>query len=290
VKPHGFPDHAPELSIQEGRMSFSTQHWQVNGITLNVVVEGSGPDVLLVHGFPDTHDVWRNQIPTLIAAGYRVIAPDMRGCGDSDAPAGIAPYDVHNLVADLAALLDAMDVAKVRLVAHDWGAAIAWQFCIKHPARVDRYAALSVGHPTAYAKAPLRQKIMGWYVLFLQLRGIAEWMLRAGNWWFLRLITHYDAEMPRWIKSISRPGRLTAAINYYRANLGMALPRAWPAVTMPVMGVWSDGDRFLCEEQMKATQGFVKAPWRYERVDGANHWMQLTAPERLNALLLDYLR
>jgi pimeloyl-ACP methyl ester carboxylesterase len=124
--------------------------------------------VLLVHGFPDCHEIWRHQIPALVAAGYRVIVPDMRGCGDSDAPLGSHNYRVDLLVSDLAVLLYVLRIDTVRLVGHDWGAVIAWQFCFRHPSRVDRYMALLVGHPSAYAGAPLEQKLKGWYVLFMQ--------------------------------------------------------------------------------------------------------------------------
>ncbi|MES2118193.1 MAG: alpha/beta fold hydrolase [Pseudomonadota bacterium] len=271
-------------------MSISSRRLQVNGITLNVVVEGSGPDVLLVHGFPDDHSVWRKQIPALVAAGYRVIAPDMRGCGESDMPPATRDYAVANLVADLVGVLDALGIDQVKLVGHDWGAVICWQLCIGHPQRVERYAALSVGHPTAYARAPLEQKLKGYYILLLQLRGLAEAGLRARDWALFRRLMDYPEAAQHCIVPLRRPGRLRAAINYYRANLHLILPTIFPSVTMPVMGVYSSGDNFLCEQQMRATENYVSGPWRYEQVTGANHWLQLDAPECVNALLLDFLR
>ncbi len=263
---------------------------EVNGLTLAVHDEGEGPPVLLVHGFPDCHDVWRKQIPVLAAAGFRVIALDTRGCGDSDAPKGSRNYRPEVLAADFAGLLDALGIDKVRLVGHDMGAVMSWQFCMRHPERIDRYVAMSVGHPSAYASASLEQKLKGWYVLAMQLRGIAQWGLRAFGWKGLRALTRYAEEVPRWIERLSRPGRLTAAVSYYRGIIGLILPRRWPSIRVPTLGVWSDGDLFLAESQMLESQKFVDAPWRYERIDGANHWLQLTAPERVNALLLDYLR
>jgi pimeloyl-ACP methyl ester carboxylesterase len=262
----------------------------VNGIGLNVVIAGQGPAVMLVHGFPDCHDVWRHQIPALIAAGYQVIAPDTRGCGDSDAPPGSHNYTIDLLVGDLLAILDQLGIARVRLAAHDWGAVIAWHLCIRHPERVDRYMTLSVGHPAAYANAPLEQKLKGWYVIFIQLRGIAEWIARLGSWRPFRWLAGYDEEAPRWIERLSRPGRLTAALNYYRANFGMLFTRSWPPVRVPVMGVYGTADRYLSESQMVASRRYVEASWRYERVEGANHWVQLTAPERVNALMLEFMR
>lgn len=263
---------------------------RVNGIELNVVVEGQGPDVLLLHGFPDSLEVWREQIPALVAAGYRVIAPDLRGYGASEAPEGRNAYAIAEVVADLVALLDVLGVSRTRLVGHDWGAVLGWQLCIRHAGRIDRYAALSVGHPNAYARASLEQKLKGWYVLLFQVPGLAEWLLRANHWWGFRRFARFDDEMPHWIAKLSAPGRLTAGINYYRANLGLLLRWNWPTVTVPVMGVWSDGDDFLTESQMRDSRRYVSAPFRYERIAGANHWLQLTAAARVNALLLDFLR
>jgi pimeloyl-ACP methyl ester carboxylesterase len=261
----------------------------VNGIRLNVIDVGEGEPVLLVHGFPDTHAVWRQQIPALVQAGYRVIAPDTRGCGESDLPPATADYKLPKLVADLAALLDALKIQKVKLVGHDWGAVIAWQFAIAHPQRVTRYVALSVGHPTAYARGGLMQKLKGWYVLFFQLRGLAEIVLKALDWWMFRAITGYPAEFPHWRAALSRPGRLTAGIRYYRANLSLVWPRRFAPVAVPVTGVWSDGDRFLTESQMRDSAQYCAAGFDYVRVDNANHWLQLDAPERTTAVILQAL-
>lgn len=273
--------------------AFNSRRIAVNGLTLNVIVEGNGPDVLLVHGFPDCHDVWRHQIPALVEAGYRVIAPDMRGSGLSDAPAATSEYKLSRLVSDLVGLLDALRIKKVRLVGHDHGAIIGFQFCEKHPDRVDRYVAMSNGHPEAYARAPIEQKLKGWYVLFIQIRGLSDWVIRAGGWWFLRMLSGFPEEAPNWIQQLQQPGRLAARLNFYRANFRLTLPKLRPTASMvsvPVMGIFSTGDRFLAEAQMTGTQKFVDGPWRYERVEGANHWLQLSAPEKVNALLLDYLR
>lgn len=268
------------------RTMFHRTRYRCNGIDLAVTVQGDGPAVLFVHGFPDSGAVWREQVPALVAAGYRVIVPDMRGCGESDAPAGTRAYRIETLSADLAALLDVLGVTKAVLVAHDWGAVIGWNFCMRYPERVERYVALSVGHPNAYASGGWEQKRKGWYVLFFQLRGIAEWALRRNDWRLLRRLTDWHGEARHWIPMLDRPGRLTAAINYYRANLAMLLRNDWPDVDVPVYGLWSSKDACLAESQMLQSRRFVTASWHYDRIDGAGHWMQLDAPERVNALLL----
>ena len=261
----------------------------VNGIEMNVMLAGAGEPVLLVHGFPDDHTVWREQVQALVAAGYRVIAPDTRGCGDSGIPGRVADYRVEMLVDDLRALLDALGIDTVRLVAHDWGAVIGWRFVLAHPQRVERFVALSVGHPTAYARGGLVQKLKGYYVLLMQLRGIMEWLAMCGDWFLFRQLTRYAAEFPRWRERLSRPGRLTAGMNYYRANLRALFAGELASARVPVFGVWSSGDLFLVEGQMIASERYVRGPWRYARIEGANHWLQLDAPQHFNPLLLEYL-
>jgi pimeloyl-ACP methyl ester carboxylesterase len=272
-------------------MEFEGKKYRVNGIEMNVVVEGRGPDLLLVHGFPDSIAVWRHQIPALVAAGYRVIAPEQRGFGLTEAPRETKAYAIENYVADLVALLDALGLKKVLLVGHDWGAAVCWQVCMRHPERVDRYVAVAVGHPSAYAKAPLKQKIRAYYIIFFQIKGLSEWMVTRANWWLWRKMIRYDPEFEQWKAELSRPGRLTAAINIYRANLKLRLPQNWPKVTVTVMGVWGEGDVALAEEQMIASEKYVSASWGYERIgDRSGHWLMLSVPDKFNAVLLDYLK
>jgi pimeloyl-ACP methyl ester carboxylesterase len=264
---------------------------RVNGLQMHVIVAGAGPDVLLLHGFPDSHALWRRQIPALVEAGFRVIAPDMRGFGLTSIPeGGVGAYRMDRLVADIVALLDALGIEKVRLVAHDWGAAIGWQTAIAHPRRIDRYFAISVGHLTSYAKGGLKQKLKGWYIAAFQLRGFAEWLFARNKFALLGRLTRLPQELPNWRADLGRPGRLTAAMSYYRANLDLILPTARGDVEVPVMGVWSSLDVALVERQMTNSARFCKAGFRYARIDGAGHWIPLEAPDRLNPLLIDFLK
>lgn len=271
--------------------SFSQRMVPVDGGVLNVTIAGEGPAVLLVHGFPDDHKVWRHQITALSAAGYQVIAPDTRGCGDSFLPVTAADYRLPLLVDDLRRVLDALDLDKVFLVGHDWGAVIAWQFVMAHSERVIRYAALSVGHPLAYATDGVGQKLRGWYALMFQMRGVAEWLLKANDWRLFGYLTGHVGERASWVDGLSRPGRLTAGLNYYRANLvELLLRRDFPPVTRPVLGIWSDGDRFLTERQMVRSQQLVGTGWEYRRVHGAGHWLQLDAPDVVSEWLVTFFQ
>jgi pimeloyl-ACP methyl ester carboxylesterase len=238
-------------------VEFVGKKYRVNGIEMNVVIEGQGPDVLLVHGFPDSIAVWRHQIPELVATGYRVIAPDQRGFDLTEAPPETKTYAIENYVADLAALLDTLGIEKVRLACHDWAAAVGWQFCMKHPDRVERYVAIAVGHPTAYAHGSIIQKLKAYCIIFFQIKGLSEWMVTLGDWWLWRKMLRYDPEMEQWKAELSRPGRLTAAINIYRANANLLLPQGWSKVTVPVMGVWGEDDVALAKDQrLKCQKSF----------------------------------
>jgi pimeloyl-ACP methyl ester carboxylesterase len=275
---------------QQRAIAQTSRSYAVNGIEMHVVVTGSGPDVLLLHGFPDSHELWRHQIPALVGAGFRVIAPDLRGFGLTEIPkGGVAAYRADQLVADVVSLLDVLGVATVRLVAHDWGAVIGWLFAIKHPERIDRYVAISVGHPTSYARGGFKQKLMGWYILMFQLRGLAEWLFSFNDFALFKRLSGFPQELPNWRADLGRPGRLTAAMSYYRANAALIFPFDRGNVGVPVTGIWSSEDVALAERQMVNSAQFCKAGWRYERIDGVGHWLPLEAPERLNPLLLEYL-
>jgi pimeloyl-ACP methyl ester carboxylesterase len=261
----------------------------VNGIRLHVTTTGQGPAVLLLHGFPDTHVVWRKQVGVLAAAGYRVLALDLRGYGRSDAPGGVNDYTLERLRADVLGVLDALHIEKTFIVGHDWGGLIGWQIAALAPQRVHRYVALSIGHPAALARAGIAQRLRMTYVLGFIVPVLAENVLRAGDWFMLRQFTDEPSQADFWKRDLSPPGRLTAALNYYRANVTLALPHNVPRVNVPVMGVWSDRDPALGEKQMRDSAHYVDGEFRFERIHGADHWLQLTAHEKVNALLLEFL-
>lgn len=263
----------------------------VNGLPFHVVVEGQGSPVLLLHGFPDSAALWRHQIPALVAAGHRVIAPDLRGFGASARPEGVAQYAMSTLVGDVLAILDALDVPRAAVVGHDWGSSLGWALAAFAPERVIRYAALSVGHPSGYLTT-MHQREMSWYMLFFLFDGVAEQALPADDWALLREWLGEPADLDRYLADLSRPGALTAALNWYRANItpeSFARPRRLPPVSCPVWGIWADGDVACGEAQMIGSREYVTGSWRYERVTGSGHWIPLDAPDEVSALLIEFL-
>ena len=262
---------------------------RVNNVELQVYICGDGPSVLLLHGFPDSLALWRHIAPALVKAGYRVIAPDQRGFGRSGAPLGVENYHLEVLVSDGIALLDTLGIGKAHLVGHDYGALVGWVMAGRHSGRFYSYTPLSVGHPTAYAAEGWPQKRKTWYRRFFRLRGLAEAVLMAGNWMLFRKVVRNHPETSRWVDDLSRPGRLTAAINWYRANAQILSGlSAAPRVNIPVMGIWSTADFVLTEEQMINSEGFIDNTFRYERLESCGHWIPLDAPDKTAALLLDF--
>jgi pimeloyl-ACP methyl ester carboxylesterase len=265
-----------------------------DGVTLSVVDEGAGQPVVLLHGFPDSSYVWREQIPALVAAGKRVVAPDLRGFGESDRPQEVEAYRMSHLVADVVAVLDALEIDRADVVGHDWGAGLAWVLAARVPERVHRLVVMSVGHPNAGRPPSVAQREKSWYMLLFQFEDTAEALLAQSDWKLAREWLRGNGDVDRYLVDLARPGALTAALNWYRANVSpereVGAPKAFPEVRAQTLGLWSSGDDYLLEEQMVGSAEHVTGGWSYTRIDGASHWLQLDAPERINELLAAFLR
>lgn len=255
--------------------------------------EGDGPAVLLLHGFPDSSFLWRKQIPAFVQAGYRVIAPDQRGFGDSDKPPEVEAYQLPKLAADVIGILDQLHIERTHIVGHDWGAVVGWVVSSLYPNRVNRFVPLSVGHPSTFTNFTIEQLQKSWYILLFQFQDIAEQMLKKNDWSLLKEWARHHPEHQNWIENLSEPGALSAALNWYRANLAPitlpALPLKMPPVRVPTLGIWSSGDHLLTEEQMKKSGENVIGEWRYEKIE-ASHWIPLDAPHVLNERILNFFK
>ncbi len=264
----------------------------VDGVSIQYEVTGEGTPVVLLHGFPDSGRLWRHQVPALAEAGFKVIVPDLRGYGQSDKPTGVAAYRIDALVGDVLAVMSAVGAERAHVVGHDWGAGIAWATALMSAERVDHLAALSVGHPATFFADGFEQQQKSWYMLLFQFPGIAEEWLSGNNWANFRAWgQHPDADAA--IAELEANGSLTPGLNYYRANM---TPERFlhtrlevPPIQAATMGVWSSGDLALSESQMTRSASSVAGTWRYERLDGPGHWMQLEAPHEVSRLLVDFL-
>jgi pimeloyl-ACP methyl ester carboxylesterase len=197
------------------------------------------------------------------------------------------------VMSDVGALMDKLGIRRAHVVGHDWGAAVAWMFAAFFPDRVDRLVALSVGHLSTFTQLPIEQREKSWYLLLFQFRDVAEQQLQANDWKLFHEFMRDKGDMDRYLADLSRPGALTAALNWYRANLApevqLAPPPPLPQIQAPTLGIWSSGDNHLIEAGMTLSAKYVSGPWRYERIEGASHWIPVDAPDQLNRLLLEFL-
>jgi pimeloyl-ACP methyl ester carboxylesterase len=266
---------------------------RIGDVTLAVIDEGNGPPVLLLHGFPDSARLWQHQLPVLRGAGLRVVAPDLRGFGDSDKPVAVDAYALPHAVRDVVGLLDTLRIERALVVGHDWGAAVAWMLAALHPERVERLVSLGVGHPHLFLDADLAQREKAWYTLLFQFRDVAEQLLMRDDWRLFREWARHHDETERWIRDLSRPGALTAGLNWYRANAAphvlLMRPRALPRVQAPTLAVWAGWDMYVTEAQVARSSAYVSGSWRYERLEGVSHWLPLDNPARINTLLIEFL-
>ena len=284
---------APEQEIIEPfDMAAHSSTLTVNDLEFPVTVYGEGPAVVFLHGFPDSREVWRYQVQAVADAGYRVIVPDQRGFGDAGRPEGVEHYRIQALAADIIGIMDQLDIDQARLVGHDFGAGLAWFMAAHIPERFKQLAVMSVGSSGNSGWDTIEQREASWYFDFFNKTDIAETALTANNWDFFKRLTRHSGDQDRFIRDLSRPGALTASLNWYRANTqgwgGLHSGLNYPLIDMPVMGIWSSADPFLKEAQMQGSSINVGGPWRYERVAGAGHWFMLEKPATVNSLLIDF--
>jgi pimeloyl-ACP methyl ester carboxylesterase len=273
---------------------------RVNGVTLYTVEAGpaEGPLVILLHGFPEFWWGWRRQIPSLAAAGLRVLAPDQRGYDLSDKPVGITAYDLDTLAQDVIGLADAQNRATFRLVGHDWGGLVAWWTATRYPERVERLAILNAPHPSIagrYMRAHPTQALRSAYVGFFQLPFLPEAILRADDFAILRRTlletsragTFSSGDIMRYGEAWSQPGALSAMLNWYRA-LRHKPKMESPRVTAPTLVLWGTRDRFLERGLAEASLGLCDAA-RPVWFETATHWVHLEEVEEVNAELVEFL-
>ncbi len=279
---------------------------QANGLRFRTLVDGpaTGEMAILLHGFPEGAESWTRQIDALARAGALAVAPDMRGYGMTDVPASRGEYAVDKLVEDVAGLIRAFGRDTAHVAGHDWGAIVAWFFAGRHPDMTKSLTVLSVGHPAALADATRRdedQITRSQYVQLFLMEGKAEDVLAEDEHRRLRAMytigPNPNAIPPsvveKFVRSLSRPGRLTAGLNYYRANLRPGT--VWGAlagrlsITAPTTLLWGDQDPALGRLQADKTAEYMQGEYRLEILAGAGHWLQFERPIEVGRALVDTL-
>lgn len=244
-----------------------------------------GVPVLLLHGFPQHRGEWDLILPALHAAGLRSYAPDQRGYSPGARPDLVPDYRMAECVADVVALLDALEIEAVHLVGHDWGALVGWQLAARHPERVRTLTAVSVPHPVAMAYALSTdpdQRDRSAYIGLFQQADRAERLLLAEHGARLRglLAGVGEERVDRYVQPMLVPGALTSALNWYRALSPADLAGIGP-VTVPTTFVWSDGDVAIGRTAAEACAAQVSSDYRFVALAGVTHWIPDEAPAAL---------
>lgn len=264
--------------------------------TLDIAGPASGAPVLLLHGFPQSRYAWRHQLKALGEAGFRAIAPDQRGYSAGARPSDPNAYTLDKLVGDAAGIMTALGHERFHLVGHDWGGQLAWTLAATAPERVLSLAVLSRPHPAAFAESlkqdPAQAQRSGHHRSLLA-DGVAESLRNAG----LKPLRDALAAgkvppdaIERYIATLSEPGALEAAIDWYR-SAGAALRDAGAARTpQRTLYVWGDSDSTVGRWAAERTSDHVDGPYRFEAIAGAGHFLTDEAPDRIDALLCAHLR
>jgi pimeloyl-ACP methyl ester carboxylesterase len=258
---------------------------QARGLTFDVHEGGpaDGTPVLLLHGFPQDHREFDLILPRLHAAGLRTYALDQRGYSPGARPAAVADYRLGEPTADAIAVLDALGVEQAHVIGHDWGAQVGWLLAAGHPDRVSSLTAVSVPHPRGLGVA-LRnqpsQKLRFAYMGVFRSR-IAERLLLGADGTALRqMMRPIGARAGLYASAMREPGRLTGALNWYRALTGGQLGSVGK-VTVPTTYVWSDGDPVVGRPAALATATWVTGDYRFVTLRGIGHWVPEEAPRAL---------
>ena len=265
-----------------------------------------GPLVLLLHGFPELSESWREVLPRLAEAGFRAVAPDLRGYGGTERP--VRGYDLDTLAEDIAGLAEHLQPGRpVHVVGHDWGGIIAYHLAAMHPERVDRLVVINAPHPGVMRRRlwePAQLK-RSWYIFFFQLPYLPERLLSArGGALVSRLIRSALVEPSRvpagrlaeYEANFSRPGAARAAINYYRQVFrGLLSPRDWrrmgefPRIRAPFMLIWGEQDVALGKALTYGLEPYFEHRPDVRYLPDVGHFVPLEAPERTAALILEHL-
>ena len=277
-------------------MNIEHRRVNVGRLELHVAELGSGPAVLLCHGFPAYWADWRGQMQALAAAGFRAIAPDLPGYGQSDQLPKVRDYRLPLLAADLAGLIRAMGLSKVYLVGHDWGGPLSYCLASEYPQLVERLVVINAPHPAQFGRA-LRhfdQLHRSWYALMFQLPWFPEWlacrkwpMTFATRGMTVRTEAFSDADVERYLAVMRLPGVARAALSYYRAAFRTPERAPWP-ITRPTLVLWGERDLSLSARVLLPDLARYVPGVRVIRYAEAGHWLHHDLPEEVNRHLIAF--
>ena len=308
------------MGVETTKVDTAVRHGfaNVNGIRLHYAESGAGDNlVILLHGFPEFWYSWRHQLRAL-GENHHVVAPDMRGYNLSDKPSRVEDYRIEVLVEDVIGLIKHFGAESAAIVAHDWGAGVAWALAQKHPQRVSRLAVLQVPPAAVWrANISLRQLLRSWYMFFFQLPRLPEWAIGRSNFAALdktftdnvgRKGSFTGADVELYKEALRQPGAVTAAVNYYRANVRRVMSRNAGGATrasggassqknklgdgrikVPTLFIFGEQDFAILPFTVRGIAAHIDAPYSELRIADSGHWVQNEAVEEVNSALLEFL-
>jgi pimeloyl-ACP methyl ester carboxylesterase len=275
-----------ELHAQEGwREGFADSQ----GVKIHYVTAGEGPLVVLLHGFPDFHYTWRDQIPAL-AKTCQVVALDLRGYNTSDQPTGVENYTLDKLVADVVAVVRHLGRERATIVGHDWGGAIAWNVALRHPELTERLVILNLPHPRGLLrelKNNPEQRKNSAYARAFQLPGAAAALTPEAIAGWVR-----EPEAREKYVAAFRKSSLEGMLNYYRANYPREpyeVPAELPQVKCPVLMIHGLDDTALLPGALNDTWQWIDNEFSLVTIPKAGHFVHRDQPERVTRALVDWL-
>jgi pimeloyl-ACP methyl ester carboxylesterase len=283
----------------------TTETWQhrdimTNGIRMHYVTQGTGPLLVLLHGFPEFWYSWRYQIPFLAEQGYTVVAPDLRGYNDTDKPR--TGYSVATLLRDIVGLIKGLGEEKAIIVGHDWGGVLAWQFALAYPQMTERLIVMNAPHPAAFARElrTIKQLRKSWYVFAFQIPWLPEFLLGRKHAELIGRMLYGSAVqktafppdvLALYRDTMSKPGALRASINYYRAIFRRpsgTINGTRAIIHAPTLLIWGDQDVALDSDLTRGLEQWVPN-LQVRHLPDSGHWVQQEKPDEVNMFLQEFL-
>lgn len=285
------------MSVLEG--SWKHEFITTNGVKLHYVTQGEGPLMLMLHGFPEFWYSWRHLIPEF-AKDFKVVAPDLRGYNESDKPSDSSAYKMTELVRDVEGVITGLGYERCVLVGHDWGGAIAWNFAYTYPGMLEQLIVLNLPHPAKFASAIAnpRQLMRSSYMFFFQLPWLPERLLQRNNYQLIETTfksmaidksIFTQADIDAYKDAVSKPGALTAMLNYYRhiTQSGMT-QRDWGVLQVPTLMIWGENDAALGKELTYGTEAYVR-DFQLRYIPNCSHWVQQEQPQLIKQYIREFL-
>ncbi|BAY19004.1 alpha/beta hydrolase fold protein [Anabaenopsis circularis NIES-21] len=284
--------------MSEIKNSWEHKYITTNGVKLHYVTQGTGPLMLMLHGFPEFWYSWRHQIPEF-AENFQVVALDLRGYNDSEKPKEQSAYVMDEFIKDVEGVIKGLGHEKCILLGHDWGGAIAWCFAYAHPEMLEKLIVLNLPHPAKFSQglSTPQQLLRSWYMFLFQLPVIPEFLLQAFDYQPIAQTIQGTAvnknaftasDLEAYKKAAAKSGALTAMLNYYRNIFSHFLPsKNWGILNVPTLLIWGENDTALGKELTYGTDAYV-SNLQIQYIPNCGHWVQQEQPQLVNRYISEF--